>query len=308
MNTEQWEAHIQGLLDQVCQPPPPPPQTTADEYANSQPKSSNAKPSSACSSRRQPNWRHTPHPQRITSRSCKNQNCTADDSDFIVDANGGSVVCIACGMIQTIGVLEDAHTFADSVEGATSSVHAVHRYSRIAYVRGLLTSTEGETNVELTLAEIRAISHYITNHAKYRDCRRAGNERQLAQEIKKAVNKMQLRPCLVYHAQTIAFKMFGVDIMPPRNETEIRTVLHRFRALENEWDRAPRNGPLRKGAKKFPSIPWMWRRICIDLGLDESKDLLYVVKSQKRCLSKRETQYQKLTALVLGSSVERRVS
>ena len=289
MSTAQWDAHMESLLDQLTShdtTPSPPEQKT---HTQSTPRSRQVA-------------KFVNHPQYIAVRRCKNErnHCTGTDSDFIVDANGGSVVCILCGMIQDTSVLLDAPTFVDS-RGSdrgqpTSSLCVVHRYSRIAYLRGLLTSTDGETNVELTTKETRFIKHYITDHSDAL----GGDYKSLVRQIKRSIRKMKLRPCLTYHAHTIAFQLFGKH-RSAQNETEIRQVLRRFRALEVEWDRAPKNGPLRQGTKKFPSLPWVWTRICKDLDLSENTTQLFYVPSHtpKRCSEKRERQYTTLTCLAL---------
>lgn len=287
MSTDQWDAHIESLLDEITHQPTKPvtPQQTIV-------------PQEGMTSRSRQVVKFVNHPQYITTRRCKNERgqCTGNDSDFIVDANGGSVVCILCGMIQDTSVLHDAPTFAPDPSEHTSSLCVVHRYSRIAYLRGLLTSTDGETKVELTQQESRFIKHYITHHS----VGLGGDYKSLVCQIKRSIRRMKLRQCLTYHAHTIAFRLFGKH-RNAQNETEIRQVLRRFRALEVEWDRAPKNGPLRQGTKKFPSLPWIWMRICKDLHLsDDTTELFYLPpNTPKRCIEKRERQYTTLTRLAL---------
>lgn len=269
MSMDQWEQHVESLLDELMAPPTqcPDPVKAPSTHPKRRKKSD--------------------HPQYIEQRQCKNTQCTASDSDFIVDANGGSVVCIQCGMIQCTGVLESVPTDVDS-QGA-ASITVVHRYSRIAYVRGLLKSIDGETRVSLTPAEEQKIRHYIEVHALRYD----GNVD--AQLIKQAVRRMGLRKCLCYHAHTIAFRLFRVSHAPP-SETEIRVILRRFRALENEWDRAPLDGPLRKGFKKFPYIPFIWKRLCQDEGYFDLSTLIHENPSNTRTKA-REMVYQHLRRL-----------
>ena len=106
-----------------------------------------------------------------------------------------------------------------------------------------------------------------------------------------------MRPCLVYHAYTLAYRLYA-ETSPVVSETDVRVVLRRFRALENEWDRAPLNGSLRNGHKKFLSIPWVWHRICLDVGLPSLKDVLFTLPAKKKCISKREDLYSRLKSLV----------
>lgn len=278
-----WESHVESLLDALMKS-----QTTRETCATKtvSPHPDTPKPGPLPKRRRKEQ-----HPQFIGARSCVNVKCQASDSDFIVDANGGSVVCIQCGMIQCIGVLESAPIDVDSSNGA--SVTVVHRYSRIAYVRGLLTSIEGETKLTLTQEEKNKIRHYIKVHTA------TGSINDVdAQVIKQAVRRMGLRKCLCYHAHTIAFQLYRVTHEPP-NETEIRIVLRRFRALENEWDKAPKHGPLRRGLKKFPYIPFIWKKICEDEGFYELAGLIHATESKKRT-KERTRIYNELKRLALG--------
>ena len=300
-----WEdaCHIENLLDLLMtakQALSSPINTTTTTTSTSMPSSMPFDHASNKKQKKRP--AKDQHPQWINpeTRTCINARCTnARALDFIVDANGGSVVCIQCGTIQTTGVLENAVPInADSTTraNATSSVTVVHRYSRIAYVRGLLTSIDGSTNVALTDEETAAIQHYTTAHRHDED------EDIDAHAVKRAIKKMSLRPCLCYHAHTIAFRLFRTTTPPPSND-DIRQILTRFRSLENEWDRSPRNGTLRNGAKKFPSIPWVWQRICLDLGPSKLENvelmcsLFRVPTPQKKCLVKRFRQYTQLKRL-----------
>ena len=298
MNTEQWDLHMETLLDTLMDSKdvskisePPCSKTTSQDSLTVQ------------TTRQSKKRQKIDHPMYILTRQCPNNECGGTDKDFIVDANGGSVVCILCGMIQDTAVLDSAPMFANSE--ATSSVHVVHRYSRIAYVRGLLKSIEGETKVELTTRELNSVRHFITNHSNVRGGENSHNE--LVRQIKRAVVRMKLRKCLIYHAHTIAFRLFK-SYLPAHNETQIRVALRRFRSLENEWDKSPRNGPLRNGTKKFPSIPWMWQKICLELGLMDITYLFFVPSSQKRCITKRETQYRQLMSLAGHKAGEQRDS
>lgn len=278
-----WESHVESLLDEIMKSHVPPETCAAKTEV---PCSDTSRPGPPPKRRRKEQ-----HPQFISVRACVNAKCQASDSDFIVDANGGSVVCIQCGMIQCIGVLESAPTDVDSSSGA--SITVVHRYSRIAYVRGLLTSIEGETKLALTQEEKDKIRHYIKVHTA------TGSINDVdAQVIKQAVRRMGLRKCLCYHAHTIAFQLYRVSHKPP-SETEIRVVLRRFRALENEWDKAPKQGPLRRGLKKFPYIPFIWKRICEDEGFYELAGLIYATESKKRT-KERTRIYNELKRLALG--------
>lgn len=303
MNTGPWDAHTESLLDLLMEARSQL-QTTSSTTTTTT-ATSTSTPLSLLSdlasnkSKKSKKRKKEDHPMWIggpTARTCINKKCaTADPLDLIVDANGGSVVCIQCGTIQTTSVLESAPTFADFQDGRSSAT-VVHRYSRIAYLRGLLTSIDGETNVELTSEETKAILHHVRVHGKSGD-----GTTDFVRAIKRAVGRMRLRRCLCYHAYTIAFRLFGVT-HPPPSETDIRKVLTRFRALENEWDRAPRNGQLRNGVKKFPSLPWMWQRICRDMRDELEEDstlehLFHVPPTKQKCEDLRTKQYNKLVKL-----------
>src|SRR3954471_17703578 len=71
--------------------------------------------------------------------ACANQECGL--GTMIEDAREGSVVCIACGLIQSLSILDHACTDVYSHSGVSPLV--VHHYSRIVHWVENITSLQG---------------------------------------------------------------------------------------------------------------------------------------------------------------------
>lgn len=214
-------------------------------------------------------------------RTCSIPSCSS--SDLNVDADGGSVVCFQCGMIQDSSVFENASTGAVFHTGVSRTV--VHRYSRIVVVRGVLRSLQGETQLSLKPEELILLSSYFQK----------GENPKSAMVIKRAIRILKLPKRLMYHATTILSQLWQ-NPTPSLSEFEIRAVLLLFRALENAWDRAPLASSIRGGRKKFLSLPLVWQFLCNKLGyqsLGRVMDELQI-KNQKN----RKKQTQKLEQLI----------
>lgn len=207
---------------------------------------------------------------------CKGPSCGS--LDVIEDVNEGSVVCLACGLIQSMYVFESARTDA-IFHGGVSRIVA-HRYSRIAYLRGILRSLQGNTQTLFVQsnsqrpfeADFAAIEQYFPSEGP----------RPNGFRVKRAIIALGLPLRLLYHAHSIAFILFKCPTPNP-SEQEIRDVLRLFRVLENAWDRLPLGGSIRKGRKKFLSYPVVWKLLCLQLGFIELSVLLPPLKNQRLC-------------------------
>lgn len=197
---------------------------------------------------------------------CKGASCGS--SDVIEDVNAGSVVCIQCGLIQSMSVFESARTGAIFHEGVGRTVG--HRYSRIAYLRGVLKSLCGETRLELSPEESTTLRSYFPSDAK----------QPTGLQMRRAIKKLKLPPKYLYHAHTIAFQLYRT-VTPNPSEQEIRDVLRLFRVLESAWDRLPLAGSVRKGRKKFLSYPVVWNQLCLQLGFVTLSTLLPPLRNEK---------------------------
>lgn len=198
---------------------------------------------------------------------CRGPSCLS--SDVMEDVTEGCVVCLACGLIQSMCVLENASIDAIYHEGV--SRYVVHRYSRIARLRGCLRSLQGETKCVLAPEEKESLLLYF---------QKEGNPAPTGFQVKKALSRLKFSPRLQYHAHTIAYWLFRSRTLNP-SEREIREVLRLFRALENAWDRLPLAGSIRKGKKKFLSVPVVWHELCSQLGFHELGEAFPLPKSKK---------------------------
>lgn len=217
-----------------------------------------------------------PNPAACLNPSCKSL-------DIHVDANGACAVCFQCGLIRDTAVFEDASISAVFHTGVSRIV--VHRYSRIAVVRGVLRSLKGETNLCWTLAEEDKIYNY---------CQSEGSP-QSAALVKKCIKTLKLPRRLLHHATTIAFRLWPIPIPNP-SEYEIRSVLLRFRELENVWDRLALGSSVRNGRKKFLSLPLVWKFLCQAQGFVELGEIMDAGQIKNR--KNREKQTETLKHLI----------
>lgn len=193
---------------------------------------------------------------------CKRPGCNS--TEIIEDVNEGSVVCIQCGMIQSMSVFESADTNAIYHEGVSRTV--VHRYSRIVYLRAILLGLQGETRVDLDLEEWITLQLYFQQE----DTQSAPKNAAL---VKKAIRHLKLPYRLMRHAHTLAWQLWKISL-PNLDVQETRDVFRQFRVFENAWDREPLGSSIRKGRKKFPSYSVVWNYCCLELKYVHLVDLL----------------------------------
>jgi hypothetical protein len=200
---------------------------------------------------------------------CKKIGCGS--TEIMEDVNEGFVVCTQCGMIQVMYVFEGAHTDAP-YHGGVSPI-AVHRYSRIVYLRGILKSLRGETTITYEEGEWEMIRSFFQKEGNT-------NLPHNSSSVCIAIKVLNMPVRLLHHATSIAWQLWQTHPPLPK-EDEIRDVLRVFRALENVWDKEPLAGPIRRGRKKFLSYPLTWRWICSELGYSDLQNLMPGLSSQK---------------------------
>jgi transcription initiation factor TFIIIB Brf1 subunit/transcription initiation factor TFIIB len=207
---------------------------------------------------------------------CRNLSCKS--LDVVEDADQGCVVCIQCGLIQTSSVFENAST--DAVFHGGVSRIVVHRYSRIAILRGILLSLQGETRLVLDHEQTEKLRSFFPT----------GEPPENAIAVKRAIRILHLPRKLTHHATTIWFRLWQGHTPNP-SESEIRDVLHLFRALENVWDRLPLENFVRNHRKKFLSLPLTWKFLCEKLHFDELGTIMdeLQIKNNKNAQKQRYT-------------------
>ena len=263
------DALVESLLDnyesfrtEPVATPPPKPSPSPQPSSTS---SSNISPAPQTKRRQQVReWKKSHHVQAIApaERRCKKTGCNS--TEIIEDVNEGFVVCTQCGMIQAMFVFENAGTDAIYHEGVSRI--AVHRYSRIVYLRGILKSFSGETRLTFDPGDPAMILWFFQKEEN-------ANLPENITSVKLALKWMNLPLRYVYHASTIAWLLWKTPLPLPDAE-KVREIFRLFRALENVWDREPLAGSIRKGRKKFPSYPLTWRFICEVQGHEELRDLV----------------------------------
>lgn len=206
-----------------------------------------------------------------TVMTCKKIGCGS--TEIIEDVNEGSVVCIQCGLIQCTSVFGGPIAGTDVYYHGGVSRTVVHRYSRIVYLRSILSSLQGETHVDLSLGEWIMLQQFF----------HTGENQSLPKEgpsVKKAIRSLKLPYRLMRHAYTIAWQLWKIKLPNPSGQ-EIRDIFQLFRAFENAWDRAPLASSVRNGRRKFPAYAVVWKHCCLQLEYDHLVDLLPPLRNRK---------------------------
>lgn len=205
----------------------------------------------------------------VTMR-CRDTSCNS--TDILEDAGTGSVVCIQCGMIQCMFMLENAHTYAPYHQGVSPT--AVHRYSRIVYLRAILLGLRGDTRANLELGDLMELEWFFHEDEDHRKWPKT------ASSIRKAIKLLKLPSRLLRHTSVIAWHLWKTKCPLP-NESDIRDIIRLFRAYENVWEREPLGGSVRQGRKKFIAYSVIWNYLAQKLGHQALVNLLPPLKNKK---------------------------
>jgi len=195
-------------------------------------------------------------------RSCKS-------SETIEDVKEGSVVCTACGIIQstqTLGI-DVAHMSIDRLMNGHR--HVVHRYSRVVYFRSFLMSIQGNTRPVLSTEEQASLRLTL------------GGEKVITGAVVASVIKrLKLSNRLRRHTESIAITMSGgvykPIVIPTHTFFELLTL---FRRVEFWWDHGmSKNMP---GRRVFLSYPYVYYQLCHHLKLHHLSGKHHLLQSRK---------------------------
>lgn len=176
----------------------------------------------------------------------------------IEDANGGSVVCFQCGLIQATSIFEPATTDALHHDGVGRVV--VHRYSRIVHWAANMKSLQGETGVTLTEEQWAILRAYLKDEESH-----IGTG---VFAVREALRRKIIPYRFLRHATTIAWLVWSDQAKPPVIKSdEFRCILRRLREYESVWDSEISGKTLYK-RKNFPTFRFMFPFVTSDLGLD----------------------------------------
>jgi len=209
---------------------------------------------------------------------CANPAGTCGSGTLMEDVNEGSVVCLACGLIQSLSILESASMFASpSFHSGVSSI-VVHHYSRIVHWVENIASLQGETKPKMTMEQEVALDTFCRNEES-----RIGGGVFL---IREALRRDVIPYRFLRHANTIAFARWPTKVkLPSLSAKDVRAVLLQLRRYEDAWHREILgNSSIKR--RNFPPFRFMWPVIIDDLGLDPSMRTLVEPLKVKACIKK----------------------
>ena len=186
----------------------------------------------------------TPYPP---CQKCKSK-------DIIEDMREGSVVCTACGLIQSlqmVGVGAANMSYEQLKSGRNKTVHL---YSRVVYFRSFLLGLQGLTNPSITQAELEALRVIC-----------AGVDFVDEGVVIKALKKMKKTTKYRRHRHSLAC-MINKGYTPVKIDTKhFFELLRLFRVIECHWQ----HGMKRKlhDRKVFFSYPYVFYQLCLHMGV-----------------------------------------
>lgn len=180
--------------------------------------------------------------------------CTRCKSpEILEDTWGGSVVCTACGLVQTtqtIGVTCANMSFEQLTNGNRK---LVHRYSRVAYFRSFLLGLQGKTYPMISAAELDSLRVTL------------GGCDVNDETVKRALKMLNLSTRFRRHRYTLA-RMLNPSYKPVSIDAVLFFhFLKFFRMIEWQW---MWGGKQKLGQRRvFFSYPYVFYQLCFHLDV-----------------------------------------
>lgn len=198
-------------------------------------------------------------------------NCKECQSpDVIEDVAEGSVVCTACGIIQSMQLLgtDPAFMSVDMLKNAYR--HVVHRYSRVVYFRSLLLGLQGKTVPSISIEELASLRRTIVGEGSAIH----------PSVVWTALKKLGLGTKYRRHLEALAVKLSGGLYSPVEIEVDqFFELLTLFRRVECEWDHGVKQTiPTRR---VFLSYPYIYYQLCHHIGSPHLTGSHHLLKSVK---------------------------
>lgn len=180
------------------------------------------------------------------------------------DVREGCVVCIQCGLIQSMSILESVRTGATFHSGV--SPIAVHHYSRIVHWVENIASMQGETKLTITPTEEAQLLAFCLKEEH-----RVGKG---VFAVREALRRGIIPYRFLRHAPALAFRLWPRLVkLPSLSDKDVRAVLLRLRKYEDAWHlEILGNGIFKR--KNFPAFRFMWPIIVEDLNLVHLADMV----------------------------------
>lgn len=195
--------------------------------------------------------------------------CQECNAETFEDVNAGHVVCTTCGLIGSFDVMRsDVCIGANGLKCDASAGRAVvHRYSRLVYLRAVLSAMRGDTDPVVSEEDVKKMYNTARDFAQSGVLTIASVRAAIHHE---KMPKRYLRNCPRILA--LMGKQTGHPYAAPEclNGEDVIRLLRAFRAVECEWDRKRRLTGNVNGRVNFMSYTYVIKRICQSLGIDHS--------------------------------------
>jgi hypothetical protein len=183
--------------------------------------------------------------------------CIECKSDEVInDVREGSVVCTACGLVQSIqgSVGENNGTATMSVDQMMNgSRYIVHRYSRVVYFRSFLLGIQGQTCPEVD-----------ANHLLMMRVLCAGYSVVDPSVVNKILRQLKIAKRYRRHRVSLALKLSNGKYKPQQIPGALfMDFLTHFRKIEYMWDHGGKSNM--KERKVFLSYPYIFYQLCVHM-------------------------------------------
>ena len=198
--------------------------------------------------------------------------CKECESDEVInDVREGSVVCTACGLVQSIqgSVGENVGAATMSVEQMMSgNQYIVHRYSRVVYFRAFLLGIQGQTSPVISAENLQAMRS-LSSELEVID----------AKSVIKILRQLKLAKKYRRHRESIAVTLSGGAYKPVQIPSGVfLESMRMFLHVENQWNHGgKRQMP---GRMVFMSYPYVFYQICHHLGVLQYTGKHHLLKSR----------------------------
>lgn len=187
----------------------------------------------------------------------------------VEDAKMGSVVCTACGMIQSSCVLLADPVFTNINGRAIYQGLVVHRYSRSAYFRHTMNTMQGRTKLSISEDHLLQIQQ---------DCAYVGNAN--SSTVRKFIIKRNYPKRYLRHIEKITQDVSDYSEKSLVIGEQLQwQILKIFKQIEYYWDMGFCKR-IRKGRKSFFSYPYLFYQICYSLGATHLLSHKFLLKSK----------------------------
>ena len=191
--------------------------------------------------------------------------------EVIYDAREGSVVCTACGLVQSTqaSVGENVGTASMSVDQMmNTNRNYVHHYSRVVYFRSFLVCIQGQSSPDMS----------PETYSQFEEAAKEYKKIDVAVVIK-ILKRLDLAKKYRRHRYRLAVLLSGGDYKPVQIPGAVfMQLLTLFRRVEVYWDHGCKSNL--KTRRVFLSYPYVFYQLCYHMKCMELTGRHHLLKSK----------------------------